>query len=62
VSRWLDITAYNICRDGGGLGLGVRMHFPVAVLYDDNDRRSVWTVDFTLGCFIVVIDLKLRYE
>ena len=58
ISR-ITIKAKWHARRAGGLFLGVRLHFPVSVLFEDiTDTRQVWYL--AIGLLVATIELQYR--
>lgn len=58
ISR-IVIRARWHARRAGGLFVGLRLHFPVRVLFNDGiGTRKVWF--FTIGLLVATIELQYR--
>jgi hypothetical protein len=58
LSRLVIRTKWH-ARRAGGLFIGLRLHFPVTVLFDDiMDTRRLWLL--CIGLLVVTIELEYR--
>jgi hypothetical protein len=45
-------------RKAGGLFLGLRVSFPVSIIYNNGEVRSTWNVN--VGLLVVTVSLEFR--
>ena len=57
----IKFDGYKNARPGGGLFLGVRIHFPCTLCEDNNPHYTWSNITINIGIIIYTINIRINY-